>query len=289
MIEGYLIYILILIGIYSILAISLQLSIGITGLFNLGHISFFAIGAYISALATLNGFSYSLAFLISGIGAMIAGFLLSLITHKLRGDYFALVTVAFYFIINAIELNWMSLTKGSLGLSEIPKPILFGYSFSDNFSFCILTLVVTICSYIIIYRIINSNFGKVLESIRDDEITSKVLGKNTFKMKTLSLGVSAFFAGIAGSLYASYITFIDPSCFTLLQLIPILCIVILGGLGSLKGTIIVTIAIVFFSESIKFIGISPTILSPMRQIIYAIILLMVLLFKPKGLYGKIEL
>jgi branched-chain amino acid transport system permease protein len=289
MLEGYLTHILILIGIYLILGISLQLSIGITGLFNLGHIGFFAIGAYTSALLALNGFPYLFAFAASGAGAMLAGFLLSLMTRRLKGDYFALVSIAFSLIIYAIALNWVKVTNGSLGLSDIPRPVLFGYELSGNFSFFILTLAVAVSSYAIIYRIINSNFGKVMESIRDDETASKILGKDTLKMKSLSLGVSGFFAGIAGSLYANYMTFIDPLSFTFIQLIPIICIITLGGMGSLKGTLIVTATLVFLSESIRFIGIPLAILSPMRQIVYSVILLAVLLFKPKGLYGKIEL
>ena len=135
----------------------------------------------------------------------------------------------------------------------------------------------------------NSPFGKVLESIRDDELASKTLGKNTSKTKSISLMISAFFAGLAGSLYAHYITYIDPSSFTIMQLIPVLCIVIIGGLASLKGTVIATIIIVLLPEPLRFIGFPSSVVGPMRQIIYALFLLLILLYKPKGLYGKVEM
>ncbi len=289
MIEAYFIHLLILIGIYLILAISLQLTIGFTGLLNLGHIAFFAIGAYTSALLALNGFPFWFAFVMAGIISMLFGFLLSWPTSKLKGDYLALATLAFSFVVYAVALNWMGLTRGPLGLPGIPKPVLFGISFSNNFSFLVLTLIVALLSYIIIRRITVSPFGKVLESVRDDELAAKVLGKNTFKMKTYALGISAFFAGIAGSLYAHYITFIDPSSFTLLQLIPVLTIVIIGGLASLEGTIIATVIIVLLPEPLRFIGFPSSIVGPARQIIYALILLLILLYKPKGFYGKVEL
>lgn len=289
MFSAYLIHLLILIGIYFILAISLQLAVGFTGLLNLGHIAFYAIGAYTSALLALHGFPFWFCFLSAGILATLFGFLLSAPTNKLKGDYLALATMGFSFIVYAVALNWTSLTRGPLGLPGIPRPSLFDFTFSDNFSFLVLVFIIAIISYFLIRKIVNSPFGKVLEAIRDDELAVRILGKNTFKMKTISLGVSAFFAGIAGSLYASYITFIDPSSFTLLQLIPVLAIVIIGGLASLKGTVLATIVLTLLPEPLRFIGFPSSIVGPARQIIYALILLLVLIYKPRGFFGKIEL
>jgi len=289
MFSAYLIHLLILAGIYLILAISLQLAVGFSGLLNLGHIAFYAIGAYTSALLSLAGWPWWLCLILAGIVSMIFGFLLSLPTNKLKGDYLALATLGFSFVIYAVALNWTGLTRGPLGLPGIPKPSLFDFVFSDNLAFLILTVIIAVISYFIIKRIVSSPFGKVLEAIRDDELATKVLGKNTFKMKTYALGISAFFAGIAGSLYAHYITFIDPSSFTLLQLIPVIAIVIIGGLASLKGTIIAAIILVLLPEPLRFIGFPSSIVGPARQIIYALLLLLILIYKPKGFYGKVEL
>jgi branched-chain amino acid transport system permease protein len=289
MVSAYLIHLLILICIYLILAISLQLSVGFTGLLNLGHIAFYCIGAYTSALLALNGFPFWFCFLFAGIMAMFSGFLLSVPTNKLKGDYLALATMAFSFVVYSVALNWTSLTRGPLGLPGIPKPKFLGLSFSDNFSFLILTFAIALISYFIIRRITISPFGKVLEATRDDELATRVLGKNTFKMKSLALMISAFFAGISGSLYAHYITFIDPSSFTLMQLIPVLAIVIVGGLASLRGTILATIILVLLPEPLRFIGFPSSIVGPARQIIYALILLLILIYKPRGFFGKVEL
>jgi len=289
MISAYFIHLLILIGIYLILAISLQMAVGFTGLLNLGHIAFYCAGAYTSALLALAGFPFWFCFLAAGIMAMLFGFLLSIPTNKLKGDYLALATLGFSFVIYAVALNWTSLTRGPLGLPGIPRPSLFGFTFSNNFSFLILTFVISLISYFIIKRIVVSPFGKVLEATRDNELATRVLGKNTFKIKSYALGISAFFAGIAGSLYASYITFIDPSSFTLLQLIPVLCIAIIGGLASLKGTIIAAIILVLLPEPLRFIGFPSSIVGPARQIIYALLLLLILIYKPKGFFGRVEL
>lgn len=295
MISAYLIHLLILIGIYLILAISLQLAVGFTGLLNLGHIAFYGIGAYISALLSLNGVPFWISFLLSGIGAMFFGFLLSLATNKLKGDYLALATMGFSFVVYSVALNWTSLTRGPLGLPGIPKPTFclpltsYCLSLTTNFSFLIFTLLISLTTYLLIAKITRSPFGKVLEAIRDDELAAMVLGKDTFKIKRLALAISAFFAGISGSLYAHYITFIDPSSFTILQLIPVLSIVIIGGLASLKGTIIATIILVLLPEPLRFIGFPSSIVGPARQIIYALLLLLILIYKPKGFYGKVEL
>jgi branched-chain amino acid transport system permease protein len=295
MVSAYLIHLLILICIYLILAISLQLSVGFTGLLNLGHIAFYALGAYASALLALNGFPFWFCFLAAGILAMLFGFLLSLPTNKLKGDYLALATMGFSFVVYAVALNWTSLTRGPLGLPGIPKPSFhipltaYRLSLTTNLSFLIFTLLISLLAYLLIAHIVKSPFGKVLEATRDDELATRILGKSTFKIKSLALMISAFFAGIAGSLYAHYITFIDPSSFTLLQLIPVLCIVIIGGLASLKGTVIATIILVLLPEPLRFIGFPSSIVGPARQILYALILLLILIYKPRGFFGKIEL
>lgn len=289
MVSAYFIHLLILVFIYLIFSLSLQLSIGFTGILNLGHIAFFAIGAYISALLTLEGFSWILSFLSSGLISMIFGALISLPTRRLKGDYLALTTMGFSFVIYSILLNWISLTRGPLGIPGISRPQIFNLSFSSNLQYLILTFFIALITFLIIRRIINSPFGKVLQAIRDNELIVRILGKNSFKMKTISLMISSFFAGIAGSLYAHYISFIDPSSFTLLQLIPILSIVIVGGLASLKGTIIATIILTLLPEPLRFIGFPSSIIGPIRQIIFALILLLILIFKPKGFYGKVEI
>jgi len=286
MIEAYFIHLFILIGIYIILSISLQLAIGFSGLLNLGHIAFFGIGAYTSALLTLNGWPFWIAFPLAGVVAMIFGFLLAVPTHKLKGDYLALATMGFSFVVYAVLLNWTELTRGPLGLPGIPKPNILGFTINSNLSFLIFVVIVGIISYLTILRITKSRFGKVLEGIRDDELASRTLGKNTFKMKATALGVSAFFAGIAGSLYAHYITFIDPSSFTIMQLIPVLLIVIVGGLASLEGTVIATVVLILLPEMLRFVGFPSSIVGPARQILYAAILLIILIYKHKGFYGK---
>ena len=270
-------------------SLALQLAVGFTGLLNLGHAAFYCIGAYTAALLALAGYPFWLCLLMAGVVPMIFGFLLALLTNKIKGDYFALATLGFTFVVYAVALNWTDLTNGPLGLPGIPKPNLFGLDFSDNISFLILILVITLISYLIIKRITISPFGKVLAATRDNEMATKVLGKNTFKMKACALAINAFFAGIAGSILAYYITYIDPSSFTIMEMIPTLCVVIIGGLGSLEGTVIAAVILEILPEPLRFIGFSSSIIGPARQMIYALILLVILIYKPRGFWGKVKL
>jgi branched-chain amino acid transport system permease protein len=289
MIDVYFIHLLILIGIYIILAVSLQLSLGYGGLLNLGHIAFFGIGAYVSAILALGGFPFLICLLMAGGVSAISGLILSFLTNKIKSDYFALVTLGFSFVIYTIFINWTDLTRGPLGLPGIPRPNILGINFSENTVFLILVFIISLISYLFIYKVCGSPFGKVLEATRDDELAAKSLGKNTMKVKMISFAISAFFAGIAGSLFASYVTFIDPSSFTFLNLIPILLIVIIGGLASLPGTILATIIITLLPELLRFINLPSSILGPTRQIIYASSLLLIIYLKPRGFFGKIDL
>jgi len=285
----YLIHLFILIGVYYILALSLQVSMGFTGLLNLAQIAFFAIGAYTSALLTLAGVPFLLSFVLAGVLALISGFLLSLPLNKLKGDYLAVVTIGFTFIVYAITLNWIELTRGPLGIPGIPKPDIFGYVFNSNESYLVLVTIIAIVIWIFVRAVVRSPFGRTLEAVRDDELATKMLGKDTKKIKAISMMMAAFLAGLAGSLYAHYITFIDPSSFALMQIVPIISIVIIGGLASLPGTLLATIILILLPEPMRFIGFPSSIVGPMRQILYAVILLAVLLYRPKGFWGKVEL
>ncbi len=290
MIEAYLIHLLIIIGIYIILAVSLNLAIGYTGLLNLGHIAFFGIGAYVSALLSVNTkLPFLLIFIVAGFLASIFGYILMAATNKLKGDYLALATLGFNFVIYSLFLNWTSLTRGPLGIPGIPRPSIFGLIIQSNFAYLTFVAIVCCLSVGFLYLLVKSPYGTLLQATRDNELACKVLGKNTFKIKWQALAVSAFFAGIAGSLYAHYITFIDPSSFSLYEIILILTIVLIGGLASLKGSIIATIIILLIPEILRFLALPSSILGPTRQIIYALILILILMFRPRGLFGKVDL
>lgn len=289
MFSAYIIHLLIIIGIFLILSISLNLTIGYTGLLNLAHIAFFGIGAYTSALLTLAGLPWWISFLLAGVLASLFSFVLIFVTKKLKGDYLALTTLGFAFVVYSVLLNWTSLTRGPLGIPGIPKPRIDGLAILSNQAYLILIVIITVIVYLILYRLVSSRYGRLLEGVRDNEIGLSVLGKNIFRLKYQSMMIASFFAGLAGSLYAHYITYIDPSTFYLEDLILVLTIVIVGGLASLKGTAIATFIILLVPEVLRFVNLPSSLIGPGRRIIYALILILILLYKPRGIDGKVDL
>src|SRR3989344_2205544 len=275
---------LIILGsIFSILSVSLNLTMGYTGLFNLGHAAFFAIGAYVSALLALGlGMPFWVCIIAAALFAALFGFLLGFPTLRLRGDYLALGTLGFAFIVEAVLKNWTDVTRGPLGLPGIPRPELF----SSIEMYMLLALVFLAATILITHRIVNSPFGRVLKSIREDETAAQTLGKNTVRYKMIVLTTSAFFAGIAGSLYAHYITFIDPTSFSLPVLILLLSAVIIGGLGSIRGAVAGAFLLILLPEPLRFIGLPSNLVGAGRQMIYAVLVLIILLKRPQGLFGE---
>ncbi len=285
----YLIHILIFAGIFGILSIGLQIAMGYTGLLNLGHIAFFGIGAYTSAILTKQGISYELSFLLSGIFASIAGVILMYGISKLKGDYLALATLGFGFVVFAVMLNWTSLTRGPLGIPGIVKPEIFGISINSNIEYLIFVFILFAAVYLFSKRLISSRFGRLFEAVRDDEKALQIYGKNTYIIKTYSMGISSFMAGIAGSLYAHYISFIDPTTFYIANIVLVLTIVIVGGLADLEGTVLAVFVIMLIPEALRFLDLPASVIGPLRQIIYALVLILILMYKPRGFYGKIDL
>ena len=274
-------------SIFSILSVSLNLSMGWTGLFNLGHAAFFAIGAYVSALLTLGiGMPFWVAIIAAGLFAAVFGYLVSIPARKLRGDYLALGTLGFAFIVEAVLKNWTDVTRGPLGIPGIPKPELFGFVFSGLESYLLLTIAALAITIFIIHRTVNSPFGRVLKAIREDETAAKTLGKDTLRYKSLALTISAFFAGVAGSLYAHYITFIDPTSFSFPVLILLLAMVVIGGTASIRGSIAGAFLLILLPEPLRFIGLPSNLIGAGRQMIYAVLLLLILLKRPGGLFGE---
>ena len=282
----YLLHILVIAGIYIILTLSLNLIVGFTGLPALGHAAFSCIGAYTSSLLALNmGMSPWIGLLTGACVAALSGIVIGYPTVRLKGDYLALATFGLGVIVYSIAKNWVSLTRGPMGLPGIPGFSIFGFQLSGIWSYLLLVSIFVILTIFVIERIVNSPFGRILRSIREDEIASEALGKDTTKHKLLVFIIGAFFAGIAGSLYAHYITFIDPSSFTVMESITILLMVIFGGMGSISGSVVGAVILIVLPELLRFLGMPSSIAAPMRQMIYGLLLVMLMLKRPQGIMG----
>ncbi len=283
----YLLHILIIAGIYVILTMSLNLIVGYTGMAALGHAAFSCVGAYVSALLALNyGVSPWLGIFAAATAAAIVGIAISIPALRLRGDYLALATLGFAVIVYSIAKNWVDVTRGPLGLPGIPSFGLFGYSITGGWSFLLIVTAVILLTTLVINRIVGSPYGLVLRGIREEEVATATMGKNVERYKITVFGIGAFFAGMAGSLYAHYISFIDPSSFTIMESITILLMVVFGGMGTIRGSFIGAIILVVLPELLRFVGLPSSVAAPLRQMTYGLLLVVLMLKRPQGILGK---
>ncbi len=286
----YLIHLAILVAIYAILSVSLNLVVGYTGLLSVTHAAFYGVGAYATAiLLTRSGWDFLPALIVGMVLSGIIAFLIGIVLSKFKEDYYALASLGFNIIVYSIMLNWQELTRGPLGIPGIYRPNILGLNFTENWMFLILALVLLIIVYYLSRSLIHSSFGRVLKAIREDEGAIKIFGYNVSVYKLAIFVIGAMFASIAGSLIASYITFIDPSTFTIDESIFILAIIILGGLANLRGSIVGALILVLLPEALRFLGLPNDIAAQMRQVIYGVILILLMLFRPQGIMGEYKL
>lgn len=283
----YILHILVITGIYTIFTLSLNLIIGYTGLPALGHAAFSCVGAYTSALLAINfGISPWLGLWVGAIAAAALGVVVSFPALRLKGDYLALATFGFGVIVYSIAKNWVAVTRGPLGIPGIPGFVIFGWQLSAIWAYLILVISFAALTYFTLDRIVNSPFGRILKGIREDETAALAMGKNVSQYKILVLAIGGFFAGIGGSLYAHYITFIDPSSFTTTESITIMLMVVFGGMGSLLGSIVGAASLVLLPEALRFLGMPSSVAAPVRQMIYGFLLVALMLKRPQGILGQ---
>ncbi|TCP98392.1 amino acid/amide ABC transporter membrane protein 2 (HAAT family) [Serpentinicella alkaliphila] len=271
---------LIMAGIYMVLAMSLNLITGITGQLSLGHAAFYGIGAYTSALLSIRlGFGFLITALLGGIFTAIIASILGAATLKLQGAYLAIVTLGFSEIVRIILLNWMSLTRGPMGITGIPRPKILNYQINSSSDYYYLILIIVVVTYISMNRIIDSRLGRAFRAIKEDDLAAQSMGINVLRYKIMAFTISAFYAGIAGSFYAHYVTYIDPQSFTFGESIQILSMVVLGGLGSMQGVMLGASILVFAPELMRS-------LAQYRMIIYGGILSIMMIVRPEGILGS---
>lgn len=267
-IDSYIILNIVVIGVNIILAVSLNLITGITGQFSLGHAAFMSIGAYASAIMTAKlGQPFIVGIIVAALSASLAGIIIGIPTLRLKGDYLAIATLGFGEIIKIIGLN-NDYIGGATGLNDIPQ--------YTNWTWIYFCVVITI---IIINNFIKSYNGRACISIREDEIASETMGVNTTYYKILVFTMGAFFAGIAGALYANYFYFIRPDSFGFMKSIDILVIVVFGGIGSVLGSVVGAVMLSIISVFLQNIP-------ELRMVVYSVILFLIMVYRPQGLIGK---
>jgi len=291
--SAYLLYVINIIGIYAIAAIGLNLLIGYTGQISLGHGAFFGVGAYSAAiLATKAGFPFLIAVPLAGVITAIVGMFFGLPSARLKHLYLCIATLASQFILEYVFVQWEGLTGGAAGIS-IPSGSLFGIDLGSDRNFY---YVIFICFAVMTWMAVNlirTRYGRAFIAIRDNDQAAEGMGIPIFQYKLLSFAISSFYAGFAGALFAYYMISITPEPFNLWLSIEYIAMIIIGGLGSIPGSVFGTIFIITLNEILSLAtellmnvgastGIAITI-APLREFVYGLAIILFIIFEPKGL------
>ncbi len=276
----YILHVGIIIILFSILSLSLNMAVGMAGLVSLGHAAFFGIGAYASGLMMLEGLPFIVCLLLSGIITSLFGLLLAIPSLRVKDDYLAIVTLGFG-IITVIVLMNMGITGGPDGLTGIPQASVFGFDITSKpvyLVFCVSILAVMVLTT---SRLKASKVGRAWAAIRDNDTVAMFMGINIYYYKILCMVISPFWAGIAGSLYAHYTGYINPMTFGMQTSIMILAMVVLGGIGSIPGSIIGAAALVILPELLRG-------LEANQGIFYGALLVAMMVLRPQGIMGRMK-
>ncbi len=268
----------------------LNLIVGYTGLFSMAHAAFYGIGAYSTAIVmTKFGFNFFPSILV-GVGVtFIVSLFIGIVLSRFRGDIYAIVSLGFVSISYAVFMNWKKVTKGPFGFPGIDRPAIFNYVFYSNLSFFMLTLFFLAGVFVICRFTITSSFGRTLKAIREDERAIEVFGYNTTRYKLAIFVLGSMITSVAGSLLGTYLTLVSPTMFTLNESIFILVITILGGLANLYGSILGALFLILLPEALRFSGLPDNVAANLNQLIYGIVLMLLMLYRPQGLLGEYKL
>lgn len=288
----YLLHIGIMLCIYIILVLSTNLTVGMANLLTMCQAAFYGVGAYIGTYFLMQ---FNLPFVLIALIVMLATGLTSLIISyasvKLKGDYFILGTLGFQMIVYTILYNWVNVTRGPYGIPGIPSIKLFGvWSLTGIYAYFFLALILAVAVALIFSKLQRSPYGRMLKAIRTDELSAQALGRNTVQLKAWAFFISAAFAGVAGLVYASYVSYIDPTSFTLDESIFIITALFIGGIGSrVWGPIAGAAVVVILPELLRFVGLPDAVAANLRQVIYGLVLIVLMFVRPQGLLGDAKL
>ncbi|MFH0838259.1 MAG: branched-chain amino acid ABC transporter permease [Patescibacteria group bacterium] len=286
----YVLHLAIVVTIFSILSMSLNYVAGYTGILSLSHATFYGIGAYSTAvLTTQYGFSFVPSVMVGMVLTGVIAYLASFPILKLKEDSLVLVSFGFSIIMFNVMLNWTDLTKGPLGIKGIMAPEIFGLNFFSKPLFFALVLLVALITYFFFRRITRSPYGIIIKGIRENQTVVAVNGHNVLRYQRSVFVVGAIFAAIAGSFTATFLTFIEPKLFELMPSVLILIMVILGGMASLKGSVLGALILILVPEALRFLGLPPSILAEVQQMIYGLVLILVMYLRPQGLLGEYKI
>jgi branched-chain amino acid transport system permease protein len=294
---NYLLHLVVYFDVYLIVALSLNLVVGYCGLLTLAHAGYYAVGGYVYALLSVTlGWSFVPAVIAGAALASVLSLAVSLPAWRLRGDFFVLASLAVQTLIFSSLYNWSNadaplgswrnLTNGAFGVTGIPQPDLFGWRMTSPIAVSLYaTVVAGLCAFLL-WRLKTSPWGRLLLAIREDELAARGLGKNTRLAKVQAFAFSSGLAAIAGALYAAHVRYLDPSAASLDESILMLSMVIVGGLGNFRGPLVGAAVLIILPEAIRLLALPDALAANLRLLIYGVLLLLLMHFRPQGLAGE---
>jgi branched-chain amino acid transport system permease protein len=281
----YFLYIATTAAIFAMLALSLDLIVGVAGMMSLASAAFFGVGAYATALLMKLGMPPVACQLIGmGVAALLS-MAIAIPAIRVRGIYLLIISIAVQVVFTVVLQNWVTLTGGDAGISNIAPYSLFGYVL-QGWKFTLFVCAASAGCFLLLLRLAGSPFGRVLQALRDDETGAAALGKDVAGSKLAAYALSSALAAFAGSLYAHYSAYIDPLSFDISVSIVALLMVMLGGAGTLTGPILGAVVLTLLPEALKFLPLPPGSAAPARQLVYGALLVLVVFFRPQGLLGR---
>jgi branched-chain amino acid transport system permease protein len=273
--------------IYVALALSTNLLVGIVGIFSVSQAAVFGVGAYIVAAFIMSDtLPYVPALLVAAGCCVGLNVLLALPSLRVAGDYFVVTSFGIQLLATAVFSNWTAGTGGANGLPGIPPPVIAGLTVDENSRYLVLCTVVVALLCLCFWLIMRAPFGRLLRAIREDELAVAAAGKNVLRAKVAAAAVAGAFAGTAGGLYGSFLSFVDPSSFDLDASVLILTMMVLGGARTLAGSIVGPFVLLALPQLLALVEIPTTIAAAMRQLVYGVLLIAFMLFRPQGLLGE---
>ena len=277
--DPYYLHVVIMAGIFGVLALSLNLLLGYAGQLSLGHAAFFGIGAYTSALLTLKReWSFWPALIAAIALAAAAGWLIGRLALKLRGAYFVLVTISFAGVISLVSVNWIELTNGPLGLPGVPAPDFGPWSLRTKPAYYYLVLAAVALSYAVCYRLVRSRIGRAFVALRENESLAESIGVDVTHYLVLAAVASAAMAGLGGSLYAHYTRFVSPEVFLFTYTVTMVIMVIAGGKGTLAGPLVGAVLFTALPEALRLAA-----SWQWQMLAYGLLLVLLVFFLPRGI------
>ena len=282
----YALHLAVMLGLYGMLALAANLAIGFGGLLSLATAAFYGLGAYAyGILSAKAGLPFCIALPATVAGVALFGGLFALVTLRFRGETFTVATMAVQMILFGVFYNWTDVTGGPYGFPDIPRPMLLGIDFDSPVAFCILTLSAAAGMAVLMRILGRTRFALALWSVRDDEPAAATLGIAPWRMLALALVLFAALSALPGALFAAYVSYVDPAGFAIGESVLVLAMLVVGGSGNVLGPLVGAALLVLLPEALRFAGMPSDVAGPMREIVFGILLIILMYFKPKGIAG----